>query len=570
MPGFPSPGNPPENSVGFTIGGAPGGVPQLTSPQEMIGEEDIYSALRTLSDPPEEKEESGFADFKAADPVGPSQDLFPAAATLPVQPPTIPPSAAQEEFADFQSVTAPSVDEFADFQVAPSAQAPQPVDDKMAALKALVSDSKMYQAKPEESKADTSVEESEWDDFHKAGPARQVGTEDPGQPVVSAWESSMPSAAEEEPGGWADFGSVPPAPSTDTTASHSSAADWLQPEPEKAINWGFNSVMDNTPSSEDYLPFESGPTPGDPTSTTDKPQNNDKEDSKSSQQKRYDYFGRMIETKISAGTGMSPLDILPPDLPDMKDDEEDEAIDKFGTFQGIDGCGGTSYGGLDEDLTTDMFGFPTQPRPPRPEKEAADNISTSSSEFSGWKSKTATRVPEDSQSVNSLDLSSNKPRSSSKDGSPTVDTQSVSSLEFGNPAAFSRKAGTPGDDRSIASLEFKAVQTPDEGPLRDTSSFADFNSVSENQIKTDFSMNQSGSFGDFSSATEISKNEYNISQSESFGEFSSATDAVKSDSEASQSEGFGEFNSAPNGHTDFPTPQTENSEYLNQQIISKV
>lgn len=43
-----------------------------------------------------------------------------------------------------------------------------------------------------------------------------------------------------------------------------------------------------------------------------------------------DYFGRAIVPPTAPGTGMSPLDMLPPDMPDT---HEEDDFDEFGTFQ---------------------------------------------------------------------------------------------------------------------------------------------------------------------------------------------------------------------------------------------
>lgn len=459
------------------------------------------------------------------------------------------PVASNAEFADFKSANlSPPEEEFADFQTVTQPAATNPVNDKIAALKALVSDSKMYEVKKDEGQVDEAGDDSEWADFHEAS-STGFGGDTLGAVVdtssAASWQSAETLSApahNSEPGGWADFSAAPagaadksnhPSASVaELPVAESSSTDWMETiQSDKHIDWG--GMGENNKNDDEFMSFESGPPP---MISDDKPPKDAKNNVKSNQntQRRYDYFGRSVEPKLSSGTGLSALDTLPPDLPDMKD-EDDEDFDKFGTFQGLEF--GVSSIALDDDLPNgggDMFGYASQSRHNRPEKDTADTVSTSSSEYSGWKGKTsASRAGEDSQSISSLDLPSGKQRPESKEDSPTGDSQSVSSLEFGNPTNVSRFAGTPGDDRSIASLELKVVSTPDEGPLRDQGGFGEYNT---DQNKLD-----------------------NLPGSQNFGDFNSALGSGTGD--ISMSESFGDFSSAPDSKSDFPTPQAENSKY---------
>ena len=83
--------------------------------------------------------------------------------------------------------------------------------------------------------------------------------------------------------------------------------------------------------------------------------------------------------------------------------------------------------------------------------------------------------------MSSLDFQ--RAKSSSKEGSPAGgDSQSVSSLEFTGDLT-TRRQDTPGDDRSVASLELRmaavTLDTPSSTGAEE--SFGDFNSAPETQ-----------------------------------------------------------------------------------------
>ncbi len=103
------------------------------------------------------------------------------------------------------------------------------------------------------------------------------------------------------------------------------------------------------------------------------------------------------------------------------------------------------------------FGATLKPKSSNPDftKDNTDALSTSSSEFSGWKNR-QDQPKEDSQSVASLELA----KKSSKEGSPAGgDSQSVSSLDLGTNDS-GQKSATPQDARSINSLDFKSPDDP--------------------------------------------------------------------------------------------------------------
>ena len=330
------------------------------------------------------------------------------------------------DFADFKSATTNS-DGFADFQAAPvtsggSAGGAPAGGDRFAALKALVSDNKLYKGDEKPTDGSGSEEkagdgEEDWAEFSSirdtskdAGAVNQVGSNADkyntlssglgggsgvfGAPAQDGLFNSNKKPQKqkelfpddedtEEWGGfnettnttttnWADFTAAPPAPPAkdSTTIKGITDEDWSQPSsipPIKpsAADWALNSSKnesDLTNFGTLTAPKVSEPknkdTVGKPYSTTNK---------------KFNLFARNLEATtsgVTAGTGMSPLDFQPPELPDCKDDEDLDDFDKFGTFHGVDAdvtsttgisSLGAPFGGMDDvnDVTSsvDMFGY---------------------------------------------------------------------------------------------------------------------------------------------------------------------------------------------------------------------
>ena len=415
---------------------------------------------------------------------------------------------------DFQSAPEAS-DGFADFQAAaPSVNVSHPhghenkappVNDKLHALKALVSDKNLYTAKPTEEKQDGKQEqneEEEWAEFSSSSKEPEnkydafktdssqetpsvFGAQTGKDEKLLSWGSGEPSAAmptqnqsdpsRESGGGWADFSSAPaPAPA----ASSTSTIDWSgavktapKPEPES----DFTKCESSTP------PTVSSQKPATKEATTAKPKDVNAKD-KNRPGKRYDYFGRSLAP--ASNLGVAALDTAPPDFPPDDDDDDDgDDFDKFGTFQSNQHSGTgqtgmsslvTAYGGFEDfgesnNVSSQSYaskrvvgngpdlGYSLKSKMASLDgtRDNMDALSTSSSEFSGWKSKQDTGR-DDSQSVASLELN----KKSSKDGSPVGgDSQSVSSLDMGTSDS-GRKSTTPQDARSINSLDFKTSDDP--------------------------------------------------------------------------------------------------------------
>ena len=428
-------------------------------------------------------------------------------------------------FTDFQ--TAPEAsDGFADFQAAaPSMNAPHghenkvpPVNDKLHALKALVSDKNLYTAKPAEEKLDGEqperTEEEEWAEFSSSSSSKEPGnkydaafnagtSQETPHSVFSAspadkdekllsWGSGEPSAGlttqsqgdpsgESGGGGWADFSSAP-APAASSTIDWSGAVKSApKPEPEESDFAKYESSVPPAVSSQKPSTKETT------TAAAAKPKDlNAKDKGLRPGNKRYDYFGRSFAP--ASNLGLAALDTAPPEFPPDDDDDDDDGddFDKFGTFQsnqqhpGTAGQTGvsslvTAYGGLEDFGESNNvsshhsyvskrvvgngpdlgYSFKSKMASLDGTRDNMDALSTSSSEFSGWKSKQDT-ARDDSQSVASLELN----KKSSKDGSPAGgDSQSVSSLDMGTSDS-GRKSTTPQDARSINSLDFKTSDDP--------------------------------------------------------------------------------------------------------------
>ncbi len=429
---------------------------------------------------------------------------------------TFPPTSQdknEDNFTDFKEAPSGGNNtEFANFKQS-NVPSTGNMDNKLAALKALVQNKTLYTAKDKEemdakekAKDDN---EDDWDNFRSdtqsSSNKEQIGAfNDTGirseaaekaenkeqwgtfSTVIGGKAEDVASAGVDNGtggGGWADFASAggaahPPTNNTDWT-NHNSAIK------ERKIDWA-PTIVKSEPD-EEFSSFESGP----PIRKPDVKNNQKSNGTKMSGGRRYDYFGRNLEVGVAAGTGMSPLDTLPPDMPEMGDEEEDGGFDKFGTFQGsLDETarvpsGGistltTPYGGLEDfghSDSGDMFTYNSQRV--KTMKDTGDTVSTSSSEFTGWKSQMKSQgKAEDTISISSLDL---KAKQGSKEDSPVgADSQSVSSLDFGTSLDPTKKAGTPGDDRSIASLELKVATSPEDGVTPQTEEgegFGEFSSA---------------------------------------------------------------------------------------------
>ncbi len=225
---------------------------------------------------------------------------------------------------------------------------------------------------------------------------------------------------------------------------------------------------------------------------------------------------------VPAGTGMSPLDIMPPDLPPDMDQTPDEDVhfDRFGTFQsthpGIDTLGDTGISSLGGLALDDDFGdftstvasqepasggssvggtnslSVTAAAPTRglaqSRNQSMDALSTSSMEFTGWGQKTQSKSLHnlDSQSMNSLDFKTTASKGGSKEGTPSgCDSQSVSSLELETAGRKSGSiTGPQADSKSVSSLELGVASSgmdgsPDDvvtgGGIGTEDDFGDFN-----------------------------------------------------------------------------------------------
>ena len=411
---------------------------------------------------------------------------------------------------DFQSAPEAS-DGFANFQAAASSMNVShsngienkvpPVNDKLHALKALVSDKNLYTAKPADEKQDSKQEqneEEEWAEFSSSSKepenkydafrtdssqetpsmfGAQTGKDEKllswgsGEPSTGLPTQSQSDPSRESEGGWADFSSAPAPAARSTNTIDWSGAVKSAPKPEPEND--FAKYESPTMSSQKLATKE--------TTTTAKPKDLNAKD-KGRPGKRYDYFGRSLAP--ASNLGVAALDTAPPDFPPDDDDDDDgDDFDKFGTFQsnqhsntGQTGMSSlvTAYGGLEDFGESSSvssqsyaskrvvgngpdlgYSFKSKMASLDGTRDNMDALSTSSSEFSGWKSKQDTGK-DDSQSVASLELN----KKSSKDGSPVGgDSQSVSSLDMGTSDS-GRKSATPQDARSINSLDFKTSDDP--------------------------------------------------------------------------------------------------------------
>ena len=402
---------------------------------------------------------------------------------------------------DFHAASGAS-EGFADFQAASSSNKAPPVNDKLNVLKALVSDKNLYTAKPKEEKQEIKEEqkeEEEWADFagskdldnksdafksntfkSDTQQSSEFGTE-PGNKdeKLLSWGSGEPngmpthskSNGNETGGGWADFSSAP-APTADMTAN---------------IDW--SGAVKNASKTEPESEFTSSIPPMLPSQksagirkeSVSKPKDLNTKD-KCRPGKRYDYFGRSVVP--TSNLGVAALDTAPPDFPTDDDFDDGDDFDKFGTFQASEHVGAgesgvsslvTPYGGLEDfgesnNISSQSYaskrvvgmsgadlGYSLKAKMSNLDsvKDNMDALSTSSSEFSGWKGKQEV-AREDSQSVASLEFN----KKGSKDGSPMGgDSQSVSSLDMGTSDS-GRKSATPQDARSINSLDFKSPEDP--------------------------------------------------------------------------------------------------------------
>ena len=398
----------------------------------------------------------------------------------------------------FQAASGAS-DGFADFQAASSSMGSEnkvpPVNDKLNVLKALVSDKNLYTAKPKEEKhenKDEQKEEEEWADFagskepenkydafKSETPSSVFSSSTNKDEKLLAWGGSgepnsgiqSKSEVNDSEEGWADFSSAP----MPAVPSEGTSIDW-------------SGVIKSVPKveSENELPSSSPPmVPSQKSTITkgtiSKPKELNTKD-KNRPGKRYDYFGRSLAPSNSLG--IAALDTAPPDFPPDDDFDDGDDFDKFGTFQANEHVGGgqsgvsslvTPYGGLEDfgesnnissqsyaskrtvGMSSADLGYSLKSKMSNLEsmKDNIDALSTSSSEFSGWKAKQDT-AKEDSQSIASLELN----KKGSKDGSPMGgDSQSVSSLDMGTSDS-GRKSATPLDARSINSLDFKSPEDP--------------------------------------------------------------------------------------------------------------
>lgn len=307
-----------------------------------------------------------------------------------------------EEFSEFQSVSPLKV-----FSAA---------SDKLAALKALVQDTPFLAVKlgddplgvdKDDPRDGASGISSATLTGATATPTdvQTLGTLDWASPTPTLASGLEPEAEDD----WADFESaaqpvkiLPPEPSINTDK----------------INWhttiNSNGMIES--ESAEFSGFESAPVP--PPVKTSKP----KPSADTEAVKKF--FHRNIDSGLAAaGTGMSPLDFAPPDLPeDAKDDEE---FDEFGTFQrgnDINMIGGiSSLGGFDDF----EFAYPSRPRqaisnrlnfgPAVATKDAQDSQFVANQEFTGWSTDTKpTPTGEDNHSINSLDLEGLKAAHGSK------------------------------------------------------------------------------------------------------------------------------------------------------------
>lgn len=395
----------------------------------------------------------------------------------------------------FQAASGAS-DGFADFQAAPSSMGSEnkvlPVNNKLNVLKALVSDKNLYTAKPKEEKQENYKEEEEWADFagskepenkydaFKSGTQPSVFSSSTkkdenllawggsGEPNSGIQSKSEVNDSEE---GWADFSSAP----VSAVPSEGTRIDWsgaIKSAPK------VESKNELSLSSPPVVPSQKSTTSKE---TMSKPKELNTKD-KSRPGKRYDYFGRSLAP--SNNLGVAALDTAPPDFPPDDDFDDGDDFDKFGTFQSNEQVGReesgvsslvTPYGGLEDfgesnNISSQSYaskrtvgmsgadlGYSLKSKMSNLEsmKDNMDALSTSSSEFSGWKAKQDT-AKEDSQSIASLELN----KKGSKDGSPMGgDSQSVSSLDMGTSDS-GLKSATPLDARSINSLDFKSPEDP--------------------------------------------------------------------------------------------------------------
>lgn len=346
--------------------------------------------------------------------------------------------------------------DFSDFKMADPAPTKPPTDDKYSALKALVMDKNLYEAPP---KSDTMSEVSD---------GKKIDELD------DDWADFKTGESKDETRGGIDMGwaSFTPAPES------KKPVDWSMGKAETTVE----DAKENVPASKPNVVVDSS--------------------------KANKLFGRNISQNVTpVGTGLSALDILPPDMDDVDEDHEDEGIDKFGTFQGgmtygNDGLSsiGAPYGGLDDfsDFTpapqssrysvSKPSCFQSNTAKPK-DTSVGDNNATLGLDYMGWNSNA---MKEDVQSMNSLDFRQ-------KDDSP-IDSQSVSSLDF---AGNSTELKAPGqlDVQSVASLELKAVSSEVDLQLKQEST-EDAASPPNEQTN-----GEEDGFGEFSSASTEKKGE---------------------------------------------------------------
>ena len=382
-----------------------------------------------------------------AEPIQPVSSTW----VVPPIPGTIP---KPDAFTDFKSAPSTMDDDFADFKSAKvDEEKGDNILDKISSLKALVSNSSLFSATPvvvDDSAVNMEDDESTNDTVTEGVGDSIPHTEASVQPPV--FTASFDKQDEEDD--WANFSSAAPA------------------APPSTIEWSstITNVKPKSTDSDINVPPKDIPVIDVPQATTQYK----KPASTTSKDNVHNYFSRNLAPKGPvAGTGMSPLDLQPPDLPD---DDDDDEFDEFGTFHSNDlfeGGGNrdgissltTPYGGLDDFndfpvpacpsiITSDSFGSQSQLKTSA-SKDTFDTQSNSSLEFTGWRSQNK-QVIEDTQSTNSLELKQSE--MASKESTPGgVDSQSVSSLEIGSgDGCNGHKVTTSQDSRSVASLEFKS------------------------------------------------------------------------------------------------------------------
>lgn len=368
------------------------------------------------------------------------------------------------------NTTVPTNDDFANFQVS-SGSGKSSTSDKLSSLKAMLSDRSLFSTQPTIAKdfegisGDSGTKDDEWGQLSTSEDTSQSQSS---SESTNKFDSFIPSSDVDATSSSSDLFS-----SSHTTGDKDDD-DWANFEsgPTNAGHMDWSPPPKNSPSVNAKHSFNS-------TSVEPSSPKQDSTTMKVDQKKAYSFFGRNLDISRAgmAGTGMSALDVEPPDFPpEIPDDEDDDGFDKFGTFQSNSNMFNntsstatglsslvTPYGGLEDfgefsKVTNSNNGQnPTTAEGKKDTVSQPPTAALPSIDFNNWQ-KMAKK--DDTVSIKSLEL---RTQLTPKDGSPSgADSQSVSSLEFAT--SDSRKSTTPQDARSVASLEFKTagLETPQE------------------------------------------------------------------------------------------------------------